>query len=59
MTNKKVVVSSIADLVDTATFLIGGNMDITKRRITKIAREVSRFAVRTLRRDGEIGRAHV
>ena len=27
-------------------------MDITKRRITKIAREVSRFAVRTLRRDG-------
>ena len=52
LTNKKVVVSSIADLVDTATFLIGGNMDITKRRITKIAREVSRFAVRTLRRDG-------
>ena len=52
MTNKKVVVSSILDLVDTATFLFGGNMDITKRRITKIAREVSRFAVRTLRRDG-------
>lgn len=27
-------------------------MDITKRRITKIAREVSKFTVRTLRADG-------
>ncbi len=27
-------------------------MDITKRRITKIAREVGKFAVRTLRADG-------
>ena len=27
-------------------------MDITKRKITKIAREVSKFTVRTLREDG-------
>ena len=33
---------------------IGGvcKMDITKRRITKIAREVNKLTVRTLRRDG-------
>ena len=27
-------------------------MDITKRQITKIAREVSKFTIRTLREDG-------
>lgn len=27
-------------------------MDVTKRRITKIAREVSKFTVRTLRAEG-------
>lgn len=27
-------------------------MDLTKRKITKIAREVSKFTVRTLRADG-------
>lgn len=31
-------------------------MDITERKITKIAREVSKFTVRTLRAEG-IGRA--
>jgi len=28
------------------------NMDITKRQITKIAREVSKFTIRTMREDG-------
>ena len=60
MTNKKDVVSSKRKLVDAASFLrpawgariTEAEMDATKRKITKIAREVSKFIVRTMRAEG-------
>lgn len=60
MTNKKDVVSSKCKLVDAASFLrpawgtgiTEAEMDATKREITKIAREVSKFTVRTMRAEG-------
>ena len=39
-------------LVDCTTILPEENMDITKREMTKIARELSKLTVRTLRADG-------
>jgi len=39
-------------LVDLSTSIGGIALDITQRKITKIAREVSKFTTRTLRADG-------
>ena len=43
---------TIIYFVDSTTIFGGFDMDITQRQITKIAREVNRFTVRTLKSEG-------